>query len=255
MSNTIERVIAYIENNLFEEVNLSKISSEVNYSISHLHRIFKNATGLNINQYILYRRLSEASVLITTTNHSMVDISIKCGFDNDKYFSRMFKKKFNVTPSSLRKELIYLNLTTRLNVESRKTKMRFKSIDEFKEKLLNCRTSNELYGFVANTDGCVLSKQNNSDVEFILVLHNEEELGVEIIQYNINMISGRDIMKHIYSVGGIYDVSIIDLNAVNDEIEFYFQDINTKKKSRVVLVPRKENKIYFGSRLGWYSNV
>ena len=54
--------------------------------------------------YINKLRLSKAKTLLANTNLSIEQISLKCGFNEYSYFTRLFKKQFGQTPTNYREE-------------------------------------------------------------------------------------------------------------------------------------------------------
>jgi len=78
---------------LCESQNISRVT---------LHRILKSHTGLSASNYINEIRLNEAYGLLVTQNISIKEIAQRVGYFDPKYFSRIFKKKFKVTPSEIR---------------------------------------------------------------------------------------------------------------------------------------------------------
>lgn len=73
-----------------------------NISRATLHRVLKANTGQSASSYINEIRLREAYALLTYLNIPIKDIAMKVGYFDPKYFTRVFKKKFGVTPSKIR---------------------------------------------------------------------------------------------------------------------------------------------------------
>ena len=67
-------------------------------------RFFKKYIGMSCIQYINNLRLDNASKLLTTTNKTIMEISLDVGFDNLSYFNKLFKRKYNMTPKAFRLE-------------------------------------------------------------------------------------------------------------------------------------------------------
>jgi transcriptional regulator GlxA family with amidase domain len=59
-------------------------------------------TGLAPHQYLLEMRLVRARNLLVGTNLSIKGIAVQTGFEDEHYFSRLFRQKLNVTPSQWR---------------------------------------------------------------------------------------------------------------------------------------------------------
>lgn len=103
----------------FEQINLalshihfnfgSKFTAEdlayiSGYSVFHFHRVFKEITGENVNDYIRNTRLEKASNLLLYNQHQTIEeISINSGFETSIGFRAAFKKKFGTTPKQWRK--------------------------------------------------------------------------------------------------------------------------------------------------------
>lgn len=74
------------------------LSQELNISSSYLSDTLRNTTGLNTQQYIHSHLIEKSKQLLTTTNLSINEIAYSLGFEYPQSFSKLFKKKTNVTP-------------------------------------------------------------------------------------------------------------------------------------------------------------
>lgn len=99
---SIYEIMVYINLNLFEHITLDLLSEKFSYSKFHLHRKFKEISGVTLNQYIKHRRI-ETSIyfLFANLNEDISTIAEYCGFTSATY-SREFKKLFNRTPKEWR---------------------------------------------------------------------------------------------------------------------------------------------------------
>lgn len=98
----IINALKYIEDNYAQEIKLNDLAEICNFNASHFCRIFKSITGKTAIQYINEYRISKAKVLLKTTDLNVAEIADKVGFSDNCYFSRFFKKCFNVTPTEYR---------------------------------------------------------------------------------------------------------------------------------------------------------
>lgn len=99
----LEKTVAdYLAVHFLEDISLDKISQDLKYSKSYLCKIFKQASGYTINEYINYLRISKAYELICHTNYRFTEISTQCGFSSLHYFSRIFRQIVGITPSQVR---------------------------------------------------------------------------------------------------------------------------------------------------------
>ncbi|MGM0641459.1 MAG: AraC family transcriptional regulator [Thermotogota bacterium] len=101
--NELINSIEFIENNLDKSLKISDVSDYTGFSLFHFHRVFVKATGESIKEYILKRKLSEASKELLGTKKKIIDISFDYGYENPETFSRSFRKLFGISPSQYRK--------------------------------------------------------------------------------------------------------------------------------------------------------
>ena len=70
-------------------------------SVSSLQRAFSEYLGVSPKQYLIRLRMNHALNLLTMNELSVKEIAFACGFTDEKYFSRAFKKKYGYSPSQL----------------------------------------------------------------------------------------------------------------------------------------------------------
>ncbi|GAA0826382.1 MULTISPECIES: AraC family transcriptional regulator [Marinomonas] len=98
----IEKVLDYIHDNLDEPINVTNLAERSCWSRWQFQRVFGEATGLTVAQYIRELRLSKAAELLLSSTSRQVDVAMQCGFDSEISFSRAFKQMFHCTPRSYR---------------------------------------------------------------------------------------------------------------------------------------------------------
>ena len=94
----IHKILNYIELHIRDKMSLESISKNINLSKEYTATIFKKETGKTLVNYINERKMMLAKELIISNEMSLVDVSNHLGYDNYNYFSRLFKKHFDVTP-------------------------------------------------------------------------------------------------------------------------------------------------------------
>jgi AraC-like DNA-binding protein/mannose-6-phosphate isomerase-like protein (cupin superfamily) len=99
----IGKAINYIETNFNTSIYIQQLADISFMSIRNLQRIFKDATGLSPNEYLLEHRIQQASKLLMETDSDIYNISSQVGTADWIHFSKTFKKKFGVSPSKYRK--------------------------------------------------------------------------------------------------------------------------------------------------------
>lgn len=96
-------VLSYIrENYEHSDLCLHDISKYVNVSPAYLSALFKKNTGVNIIDTITSVRIDAACQYLKNSSLSLKEISEKCGYANQYYFSASFKKKLGISPSAYR---------------------------------------------------------------------------------------------------------------------------------------------------------
>ena len=102
LTNKIKLVLNYINDHYSEDISINTLADLCEYSEYHFMRFFKKHIGLTCIQYINNLRLEKSSILLTSTNNAIMDISLEVGFDNLSYFNKLFKRKYNLTPKEFR---------------------------------------------------------------------------------------------------------------------------------------------------------
>lgn len=94
----------YIGKNYGQDITLKSLSKDFAISEGYLSRKFKAVSGLGVNQYITYVRISHAEKLLKDSDLSVTEIAEKCGFCGSTYFSSVFRKVKGVPPLTYRKQ-------------------------------------------------------------------------------------------------------------------------------------------------------
>ena len=94
----IQQSLDYIEENLKTEITAAELAQMAHISLFHYYRLFQQATGLPVMQYILRRRLLHG-VYAMKQGMSKTDAAFCYGFDTYAGFYRAFCREFGATPS------------------------------------------------------------------------------------------------------------------------------------------------------------
>ena len=96
----VMRLNAVIDQNLEDEdFGVMPLSRAMKYSRSQLHKKVKALTGYSISSYIQIRRLTKAKALLRSPEMNISEAAWAVGFKDPKYFSRLFKREFGLSPS------------------------------------------------------------------------------------------------------------------------------------------------------------
>jgi AraC-like DNA-binding protein len=101
-ANAIELAIARIQNEFERDLDMELLAQELGVSYSWFRSTFTSHTGLSPHQYLLELRLVRARSLLAETELSIKEIAVQTGFEDEYYFSRLFRQKLNLTPSQWR---------------------------------------------------------------------------------------------------------------------------------------------------------
>lgn len=81
---------------------LEKFIELAGKSQEHLTRCMKKYYHVTPTEYINQIRLEQTTILLETTDDSILDIMLECGFNNVSHFNQLFKKNYGLTPSRYR---------------------------------------------------------------------------------------------------------------------------------------------------------
>lgn len=94
----VKQAMYYIMENYSQPMTLETIAGAVHLSPVHFHNLFKTATGKTLREYVEDVRLQQATNLMLSTNLTLTEIALLCGFASQSYFSFVFKRKLHMTP-------------------------------------------------------------------------------------------------------------------------------------------------------------
>jgi AraC-like DNA-binding protein len=100
----IQAIRFKIHENWNENIDFEQIAAESNITYDFFRKAFKGVMGIPPGQYLLNIKIEKAAQMLRETNLTISEIATKTGFENEFYFSRMFKNKMNCTASSYRKK-------------------------------------------------------------------------------------------------------------------------------------------------------
>ena len=100
----MRKIMKYIDTHYEEKLLLSDIAAAEGLDLYYLSHFFKESFGVTFQDYLLKIRCEHARQLLLTTELSLLDVSISCGFSDPKYFNRGFLRQFGCTPKEYRKQ-------------------------------------------------------------------------------------------------------------------------------------------------------
>lgn len=98
----VRRVVRIVEEGCLDESGPSALAARLGVSDRHVRRLFVQAFGVPPIRYLQTRRLLLAKSLLTDTRLPITDVAFASGFGSVRRFNDLFRKRYRLTPSSLR---------------------------------------------------------------------------------------------------------------------------------------------------------
>ena len=103
----VENCVRYIDEHYCDPKLDVEMLCDISFlSVSSLQRAFARCLAMSPKQYLIQLRMNRALELLTKNELSVKEISVACGFTDEKYFSRAFKKRYGYPPSQLKNYMI-----------------------------------------------------------------------------------------------------------------------------------------------------
>ncbi|MCI1695526.1 helix-turn-helix domain-containing protein [Aneurinibacillus aneurinilyticus] len=106
MLKSVQKAIQYIHSYYLENITLEQVASHVHLSPNYFSYIFKKTTGSSLVEYITHLRIEKAKVMLMDLNYTVYHIAGAVGYNDARYFSRVFKTIVGKTPSQYRNALL-----------------------------------------------------------------------------------------------------------------------------------------------------
>lgn len=104
MEHEMELAASYFNENYHQPISIEAYATSRGMSISWFIRSFRTHFGSTPLQFLTSLRITNAQILLETTNYSVNEIAEIVGYDNPLYFSRLFHKQRGCSPSQYRKQ-------------------------------------------------------------------------------------------------------------------------------------------------------
>lgn len=101
-NDVIEKSILYMHDRLNEKINLQELAEHCGYSVSHFSAIFRKKTTRSPIEYFLDLKMQNACQQLDFTNKRIKEIATELAFEDQFYFSRLFKKMIGISPIDYR---------------------------------------------------------------------------------------------------------------------------------------------------------
>ena len=101
-ADAIQRAMQFVRDNFHQKITLEETAEHVNLSPSYLSKLFKKELGQNFNNYLNQIRVGKSKNYLLNTELTLIDIAGMCGFEDQSYFSKVFKKYTGSSPGKFR---------------------------------------------------------------------------------------------------------------------------------------------------------
>ena len=97
------RIMEYMQEHFSNsQMCASEVADEFKLSPKRIYEIVRAVTGMSFNEYLLQLRMKHAAVLLVTTQDSINEIAVRCGYQAFSTFYRVFKRYYGVAPGQFR---------------------------------------------------------------------------------------------------------------------------------------------------------
>lgn len=98
-------MLSFLQENFSEKLTLEDIANAASISTRECLRCFRDSIHQSPMEYLIDYRVQMSKKLLETTDLSITDIALGCGFNSNSYFTKIFHRTCGKTPNAYRKEL------------------------------------------------------------------------------------------------------------------------------------------------------
>jgi two-component system, response regulator YesN len=104
--NNMQKIEEYLRIHFQEDINLQTIADRFFLNRDYISRKFKQEFNETITDYLTKIRIEKAKELLGNPTKKIYEIAYQVGYQNEKYFSKVFKKQSRVTPNEYRNSIL-----------------------------------------------------------------------------------------------------------------------------------------------------
>ena len=191
--SSMNNALAYIEEQLTEDIDYSEISKIAYCSEYHFKRMFSFLSGVSLSEYIRRRRLTLAAFDLKDSHLRIIDVAVKYGYRSADSFSRAFHSIHGILPSEARNEntqlKAYPRMTFQLSIKGG-CEMNYRIVEKEPFKLAGFKKSVPIIFEGVNPEIAKMTERLTPEViKRLKALSNVEPTG--IISASTNFSEGR----------------------------------------------------------------
>ncbi len=101
----LQKVLQYIRANLAGDLSVAHLADFTGVSQTHFRRLFQEALGVSVHQFVQAARMEQARKLLATSSMPISKIAEECGFSSQSHLTTSFRKVFAATPAQYRAQV------------------------------------------------------------------------------------------------------------------------------------------------------
>lgn len=105
--DSMKLIVKHVETHYREKLSIRDMADLCGFSCSHFMKFFKQYMGTSFTAYLNDYRLTMAARMLKVSRDTVSVVAAECGFENLSYFNRLFRRKFDVTPTQYRDLFFY----------------------------------------------------------------------------------------------------------------------------------------------------
>lgn len=102
---TIAAQYGYISKHFSEPISVSDMAKRAGFGKEYFIEAFRRSYGVSPKRYMTVCRLNRAKLLLSVSDFSAKQIADKCGFADEFYFYKLFRRRFGETPTAYRERM------------------------------------------------------------------------------------------------------------------------------------------------------
>jgi AraC family transcriptional regulator len=114
--NRIQNALNYVEDNLYEKIEIEEIAKIAFMSQSSFYLVFSSILGTTVKDYIRKRRLSLSAYDLIRSDLGVLEIALKYQYCTSESYSRSFKNLFGIAPKQYKEKNLYTNVFPRVTI-------------------------------------------------------------------------------------------------------------------------------------------
>lgn len=103
-ADTVYHAMEFIRSNYDKKIGLEHVADHVHLSSSYVGSLFRRKTGQTVSDYLNQVRMEKSKAILSHGDLPISDIAYQCGFGDQSYFTRVFKKQTGLSPGQYRRQ-------------------------------------------------------------------------------------------------------------------------------------------------------